>query len=317
MFEFERLARTLGPRIGLWSLAVKERQPEIFLAAGVGAGIASAVMLAKAHRRSDEVFDNVSGEIEAVRENIRAFNKSALEHNEQTGEDHMVEVSRTDEQRVLAPLYLEATKRAVLLYGPATLMGVASVTLVLASHSSLRRRNRALISTIALIERGFAQYRKRVVDELGPEADERFWTGAEARSKTTVTTEDGKKKRKKETKNHLPEEISPIMYQRVFDETNQNWSTLSEMNEFFLKMIEQEMQNRLDYKGWVTLNTCYKALGFEASPEGAVVGWSKNVPGDDFVSFGIFEDINMRENDIRFLLDFNVNGVILNHIGAK
>lgn len=325
----EKIVNTLGPRVGLASLAIKEHQPEIFLAAGIGAGIASTVMLAKAHRKSEAVFEGVLGEIESVNEYVEEHNADATEENER-----LVRVANADppqpvthqrslitpeeERKLLFPLYLESGKRAVILYGPSVLMGIASIALILASHSSLRRRNRALISTIALIERGFNEYRKRVRDELGEEADDRFYYGAEARSVNTVTVgEDGKKKKKKEKKNHIPEEVSPIMYQRVFDETNQNWSNTGDMNEFFLKATERYSNDRLTIKGWITLNSIYESLGFEASPYGAVVGWSKNVPGDDYISFGIDHDINMREGDTRFVLDFNVNGVILDHIGAR
>ncbi len=313
---FERLVKTLGPRIGLAGLAVKERQPELFLVAGVTAGITSAIMLAKAHKRSKEAFDEVLGEIEAVR--VYVDDNNAVTSPSGDVPDGWEPVTPAEERQLLFPLYLETSRRAAVLYGPSVLMGVAALAFILASHKSLQNRNRALISVVALLERGFAQYRKRVRDELGPEADDRFYYGAEVRNVNRVEVgEDGKKKKKREKKNHIPEEFSPIMYQRTFDETNQNWSNMDDMNEFFLKATERSFNDQLTIKGWMVLNDVYKALGFEASPAGAVVGWSKNVPGDEFISFGIDHDINMREGDCRFVLDFNVNGLVLNHIGAR
>jgi hypothetical protein len=305
--------QTLGPRIGLASLAIQQRQPEIFLVAGIGAGVASAVMLAKAHNKSEETFDEVFDGIEAVRDFVAVNNNAA---GDVPSDWH--EITPAEERKLLLPLYMMAGQRAIILYGPSVLMGVASIAFLLASHSNLQRRNRALISAVALIERGFAQYRKRVVDEIGADADTRFYYGAEARARTTVEIgPDGKKKKRKTTENHIPEKVSPMIYQRIFDETNKNWSNMDDMNEFFLKATERSFNDRLTIKGWLTLNSVYEALGFEASPEGAVVGWSKNVPGDGFVSFGIDHDINMREGDFRFLLDFNVHGVILNNIGTS
>ena len=313
---FEKLAKVVGPKVGLVGLAVKDHQPEIFLTAGVVTGIASAVMLAKAHKQSEETFHNVLGEIEATRNYVDDNNSVISESGDVP--DGWEEFTDADARRMLLPLYIETARRVAVLYGPSVLMGIASLGLILASHKSLKTRNRALVSTIALIERGFAQYRKRVVGEMGTEADERFYYGAEARGVTTVTVdEDGKKKKKKETKNHIPEEYDPSMYERVFDETNNNWSNNEEMTEFFLRMTEDHLNGQLTIKGWMTLNTVYKSLGFEDSPEGAVVGWSKKVPGDDYISFGIDNDINRREGDYRYILDFNVNGVILNHIGER
>lgn len=313
---FERLMTALGPRVGLAGLAVKEKQPELFLVAGVAAGITSAIMLAKAHKRSEETFDDVLGEIEGVRVYIDDNNSVVSP----TGDvpDDWEGITPAEERSLLFPLYLETSRRFIILYGPSVLMGVAALAFILASHKSLQRRNRALISVVALLERGFAQYRKRVRDELGPEADDRFYYGAEARNVNRVEVgEDGKKKKRKEKKNHIPEEYSPIMYQRIFDEYNQNWSNMEEKNDFFLHMVERYMNDQLTIKGWMVLNDVYKALGFEEAPEGAVVGWSKNVPGDEYISFGLDNDINLREGDTRFVLDFNVNGVILNHIGER
>ncbi len=312
---FDRVLRAVSPRVGLVGLAVKEHQPEIFLAAGVGTGIASAVMLAKAHKKSEETFDDVAGEIEAVRNYVND-NNGVVESDGSVPND-WEEITPAEERQLLLPLYVETSKRAVILYGPSILMGAGALALILASHKSLQTRNRALIATVGLLERGFNEYRKRVRDEMGVEADERFYYGAEARSVTTVEMKDGKKKKRKETKNHIPEEYSPIMYQRTFDETNQNWSNMDDKNDFFLHMVERYMNDQFTIKGWMILNDVYKALGFKETPEGAVVGWSKNVEGDEFISIGLDNDINMREGDTRFILDFNVNGVIFNHIGER
>ena len=313
---FEKLVTALGPRVGMASLAVKEHQPEIFLAAGIATGITAAVMAAKAHKKSEETFDDVAGEIEATRNYINDNNSGVSPSGDVP--DDWNEVTPAEERQLLLPLYVETGRRAAVLYGPAVLMGIGSVALILASHKTLQTRNRALIATVGLLERGFNEYRKRVRDELGVETEERFYYGAEARKVNTVTVgEDGKKKKKKEIKNHIPEEYSPIMYQREFNETNRNWSNMDDMNEFFLRSTERHMNDKLTINGYLILNEVYHALGFAPSPAGAVTGWSKNVPGDEFVSLGLDNDINQREGDTRFVLDFNVNGLILNHIGAR
>lgn len=315
---FKKLTEVVGPRVGMLGLTVKEKQPEILLTAGVITGITGAVMFARAHKQSDEVFQDVQGEIEATKNYIVDNNAANIVGPDGKPVDDWDEVTPAEERKLLLPLYIETGKRATILYGPSVLMGVASIALILASHKGLQRRNRALVATVTLLERSFNVYRKRVRAELGDEADERFYYGADARKVNTVTVgEDGKKKKKKETKNHIPEEYDPIMYQREFDERNKNWNPQDEMSEFFLRMVEEHVNGKLTIKGWMTLNEVYDDLGFGASPEGAVVGWSNNVPGDDFISFGIDNDINLRDGDDRYILDFNVNGLILNHIGEK
>lgn len=217
---------------------------------------------------------------------------------------------------MLVPLYLEFCRRGLILYGPGLMLGVTSLALILSSHGLLRRRNKALLSAFGIVSQGFAVYRQRVVGELGEEADERFYYGAEARKVTTLEIdEDGKKKKTKSIKNHIPDEPDPIMYQRTFDHTMPMWNADPDLNEFFLQITQQHFDDWLKIKGYVLLNEVYTALGFDESPEGAVVGWSTNVPGDDYVSFGLDNDINKREGDPRWVLDFNVNGVVFDTIG--
>lgn len=305
---FNAITNFVGPKLGSAGLSLRSHSPEIYLVGAIGTGVASAVMLAKAHKHSDEVFEDVAMNIEEVHIYVDEVN------NDEDRES----ISRVDEQRMLAPLYFEAARRGAILYGPAILMGISSIALLLASNRTLRRRNQALMSALVLFQEGFARYRQRVVDELGEEADARFYYGAESRTVTELTKgEDGKTSKKKGTKNHIPEKPTPMIYSRVFDETNVAWQPDKDMNEFFIRAVKQQIQDKLDGQGYVTLNTVYDALCFEDSPEGAVVGWSHNVPGDRFISFGLDNDINQREGDNRFFLDFNVNGVILDQIGAK
>jgi hypothetical protein len=298
----------ISQKLGLAGLAVKERAPELYLAAGIGAGVASVVMVAKAHKKSDEVFEEVRQDIDNVQTHVDSTND----------EPTMTDIPPSEERKMLAPLYVRMVRQGAVLYGPGILMGVTAVSFILASHKVMKGRNRALAGALTLFQQGFSEYRRRVVEELGGEADERFYYGADARTVTTLEKdEDGKSKKKKGTENHIPENPTPIIYQRVFDATNPYWKPDRDMNEYFLRSVQQQMEDYLYLNGHVMLNTVYKALGYEDSPEGAVVGWSKNVPGDDFVRFGLDNPINLHPGDNRWFLDFNVNGVVFEHIGDR
>ena len=89
----------------------------------------------------------------------------------------------------------------------------------------------------------------------------------------------------------------------------------------FLVNMQMWMNDKLRARGHVFLNEVYDALGFERTHAGAVVGWimQKDGEGDNYVDFGIYNDseranafINGMEKSI--LLDFNVDGVILDYI---
>ena len=76
-------------------------------------------------------------------------------------------------------------------------------------------------------------------------------------------------------------------------------------------------------RGHVFLNEVYDALGFERTEAGNVVGWVLNKDGDNYIDFGIYDItspggrlfVNGQEPSI--LLDFNVDGYILNTLNEK
>lgn len=299
--------KALGARFGAVRLSLANRSPEIYLAAGIGAGVAATVMLARAHKKSDEVFAETATALTDVHEYVK------------DSENDNTPVSKAEEQKMLLPIYVEGARLAIILYGPGVLMGMSAIAFILASNGILKKRNGGLMAAVALLDRGFNEYRKQVAAEYGEEVDQRFYYGAEARGVTTLEEgPDGKKTKTKGKKNHIPEEVlDPMMYQRIFDGMNRQWSPDPDMNDFFLQAVQNQFNDKLYLRGYVLLNEVYKALGFEETPYGCVVGWSRKVLGDGFISFGLDSDINQREGDERYLLDFNVSGVIYEHVGTK
>jgi hypothetical protein len=97
-----------------------------------------------------------------------------------------------------------------------------------------------------------------------------------------------------------------------FDESCPSWSASPDMNEVFLRTVQNHMNHHLRAKGHILLNDVYQALGFEATAPGSVLGWSQQVNNDTFVEFDF---ISMAEG--RIALDFNVDGVVFHEIGRK
>ena len=302
---FSNIVAIIGPRFGDATSGVKKYTPEISLGLGLAAGVAGVIMLAKAHRKADEVYAPIA-------EDLQQAELYLEEHAEEEGAPNPVE-----KVQYMSPIYTKAAVETVKLYGPGLLVGVAGVALVLTSHGLMKGRIRSLMAVATLLERGFATYRSRVVEDQGVETDERYMYGAEQRTVVTIEqNENGKKKKRKSRENYLPEEYSPAMYERVFDNMNPNYDPDPSMNLFFLQVVERHMNDMLNLKGWLTLNKVYESLHMAESAEGAVVGWSRNMPGDDYVDFGLNSDINKRDGGNSWLLDFNVNGVMYQLINA-
>lgn len=168
------------------------------------------------------------------------------------------------------------------LYGPAVAVEAAGLGCMWYGGAELNKRNMALTAGIAAISASYADYRARVKDEYGAEADEKFYFGRDINGASA--------------ENHAVEaqkvQFSPGSTSRLFDRSNRYWNQqLFEQNILFLKSKQDEMNRRLHMDTFLTLNTVYDQLGFPPTDAGLVYGWSMDNPdGDQYVSFGI-EDI--------------------------
>lgn len=201
------------------------------------------------------------------------------------------------------------------LYAPAAIVGVASITMLTKSHNTLVKRNAALSAAYTALDKGFRDYRARVVEKYGQDADDEFRYGTELEK----VKEGGKTVSKKRVG---PDGAS--IYAVFFDEYNPYWGKDPEINKLWLRTQQNYLNDLLHARGHLFLNEAYMALGFDHTQAGAVVGWVMSPDGDNHVDLGIFRDdapehvrdfVNGREHSV--LLDFNVDGVIYDKIGKK
>lgn len=106
---------------------------------------------------------------------------------------------------------------------------------------------------------------------------------------------------------------SPI-YSRVFDDQTSNyWELGKERNLFFVRYVESHMTSILRGRGYLFLNEVYRVLGLKETKTGTVCGWvydKSNPIGDNEVII----DVVPCENSNGLILDFNVDGCIINRI---
>lgn len=82
------------------------------------------------------------------------------------------------------------------LYAPSVLLGVASITSILASNNILRKRNVALTAAYATLDKCFKEYRGNVVERFGEQVDRelRYAIKAKKFEETVVDEKTGKEK---------------------------------------------------------------------------------------------------------------------------
>lgn len=293
------IKNALTSRLGRKLLVAQKYSPQVMFAAGVVGVVATAVLASRATLKLDKVLD----EHETIKFNIED-NKGRPKYTE------------NDAQRDMVVLHAKTALGIVKLYAPAIIVGAATIGLLTGAHVVMTKRNVALTAAYAALERGYREYRDRVIGELGPEKDAEFRFGTVERE-IEVEGKDGSTKIKKVTT------LDPngySVYARYFDESCPSWSKDPEYNRLFLQCQQAWANNMLQARGHIFLNEVYDALGMERSGQGAVVGWVLG-HGDPYVDFGIFNEnherarmfVNGLERSIR--LDFNVAGLIYDKIG--
>lgn len=308
-----KVTRTVN-RVGF---KIKKHSPEILLATGIVGTVASAVLACKATTKIDFVLEKTKEQVDIIHAGVENGEVMGKLEN---GEIGLVPYSEEDGKKDLAWVYAHTGLEFAKLYGPSVILGVASISCILASHNIIRKRNVALAAAYATIDSSFKEYRERVVSRFGKELDRELKYNIKAQNiETTVTNEDGTETVITETVNAVEPDLNSD-YARFFDECSPYWEKDAEYNLMFLRRQQDYANELLKSKGYLFLNEVYEMLGIQKTRAGQIVGWTydpyNNVDGDNYIDFGIYDVhdkqkrlfVNGHERSI--LLDFNVDGNI-------
>lgn len=287
----------------------KKHSPEILVATGIVGGVASAIMAVKSTLKVDEVLDKHEQKVEKIHEAVETGIVPG------TGAEYTVEDSKKD----LAIVYVQTGVDFAKLYGPAVIIGGLSIAAVLTGHNLMRKRYIATAAAYAAVDKGFKEYRGRVIERFGEALDKELKYGIKAEEyDEIVVNEDGTETViKKNTEVINPYNYSP--YAKCFDVGCTGWTKDPEYNLMFLRDQERFANDKLKTNGTLLLNEVYDMLGIPRTKAGMVVGWvydEKNPVGDNYVDFGIFDIDKPKNRDFvngyerSIWLDFNVDGNI-------
>lgn len=312
------IVKSMNGFLSKTSFQLKKHSPEILVVAGVIGVVTSAVMACKATTKVDKILENTKNNIDKIHTATETGVTKA-------GEPYSVEDSKKD--RTL--IYVQTGVKFAKLYGPSVVLGALSITSILASNNILRKRNVALGAAYAAIDKGFKEYRSRVIERFGEEVDRELKYNLKAKKfdETVIDEETGKEKKVK--KNGFV--VSPVDisgYARFFEKytqdedgnsiLNPHWESNNEYNLMFIKAQERYANDLLKAKKRVFLNEVYEMLGLPRTKAGQIVGWvydPENPKGDNYIDFGLYSD-NLSYSDYvngfdqAILLDFNVDGNI-------
>ena len=284
---------------------LKKHSPEIFIAVGVVGTVASAVMACKATTKLNDILEESKEQIDAIHE---APQKEELK--DKYDEDMM--------RKDLALVYFQTGVKIAKLYAPAVILGTLSITSIVASNNILRKRNVALAAAYATVDKGFKEYRERVVERYGEQVDYELTHNIKTKEITeTVVDEKGKEKQVKKTVEVADLNVTND-YIKYFTGSNPYWDDTPDYVELFLRSQQNYANDRLKVDKVLTLNDVYDSLGFQKTKAGMVVGWvfdENNEDGDNFIEFNVrkvYIPNEYGEEELAYAIDFNVDGNIYN-----
>lgn len=287
---------------------LKKHSPEILIVTGVVGTVTSTVMACKATTKLDSIINEPKEKIDRIHQGM------------EEGEIEGVEYTKEDGKKDLTIVYTQTALKVAKLYAPAAILGAASLACIISSHNILRTRNVALATAYTALDKGFKEYRGRVVERFGKAVDRelRYNLKSEEREERVVDENGNETTKTAVVKTYVPNDHS--VFAKCFDDTCHNWSRDPDSNLFFLKQQQAYANKCLQERGQLFLNEVYDMLGFQRTKLGNQFGWiyDKTAPmGDNYVDFDIYDLDDERKRafvngyEQSIWLDFNVDGDIL------
>lgn len=305
MMKTENLVNKINTTVRKTGFKLRKYSPEILVVAGIVGTVVSAVMACKATTKISDILETTRDDIDTI-------------HNFKPDTESEETYSEEDMKKDLTIVYIQTGIKFVKLYTPAVLLGAVSIVSILTSNNILRKRNVAIAAAYATVDRGFKEYRNRVIERFGEKVDKELKYNIKAKKVDTISNEDGKEEKVDKVMDVIEPNTYSI-YARFFDDGCTGWEKNAEYNLSFLRIQQQYANDLLRSRGHLFLNEVYDMLGIPRTKEGQAVGWIYD-PDDDtrdnFVDFGIYDAtreatrnfVNGYERTI--LLDFNVDGCI-------
>lgn len=306
----QSLIRTTN-KIGL---ILKKNSPKILMGVGIAGSIVSTVLACKATLKVKDILDEKNETVEQI-------------HN--CVEDETVDYNEEDKKKDLTILYAQTGVKLAKLYLPSIALGALSIASIVSGYKILNKRNVALAAAYTVVDKGFKNYRKNVVERFGEEVDRELRHNIKAKQiEEKYIDKDGNEKTRKKKVYEIADDKKPgegiSEYAKFFDEWNTDeHSKDPEYNLMFLRKQQDYANEVLKHQGYLFLNEVYDMLGIPRTQAGQVVGWiydENNPTGDNYVDFGIYDLHDQQKRDFvnglerNILLDFNVDGVIYDKI---
>ena len=262
---------------------LKKKSPAISFVFGLGATVAGTVGLCKATVKTDKDLSETKEKIEQI---------NAADITEEEKKKEVSEVKR------------ETAVQIVKNYAVPGLTYASGIGSLCFSHGTLTRRYAAATNAYAVLSQTFGEYRKKVADKFGTDAERALRIGETATAEHTKTLHytDGTSTEIKETVNYRDPAAKDDMYTYRFDSSSHMWNKHS-MDYNIMQVYQTECwaNMMLRRQGVNTVIRDLEQLDIKPNAVASATGWVDDSSLDDYarskqISFGI--DWNHPENSI-------------------
>ena len=280
----------------------KAKKPEALLFAGILGFGAALYFACKSTTQLDKTLDDIQQDIDVVKRKAEAY-----------------QMDQKQVKRDLTFTYINGAMRILKLYSTPTALFIFSTACVTKSYKIVRTDNILLATEIKGLEHIFDKYRNNVIEELGLDADRRFYHGIKTQD-IEIEDEEGKKKKVKNQEVFVDD---PNGYAFYFDETCQPLYTGNmDLDESNLKRIQSYLTDLLyarGPKGHVFLNEVHDMVCHKRNTIGQFAGWLGGDRGKDgYIDLRIQRvmawDEDAKKYVEKLLIDPNVDGNIVDYI---
>lgn len=264
---------------------MKRNAPTILVGTGIAGFVGTVVVGCKATLKTEDILEERDKKLQEMDD------AHSDENQEYTDADY-----EADRKALKKKIFWKLVKN----YAPTAALGTASAALILTGHHISGRRLAATAAAYKALETGFLDYRERVAEEFGQEAEERIRDGLKVDSlRLPEKTAEGNKADTDETK----KSDRPTYGENCFwfsRATASVWVDDPEANLRTLMRIQRFAEDRLITQGFLFVNDILYDLGMEQTGWGSTHGWLMEDGKAVNVSLGL-EFVN--DTDIRRFLE--------------
>lgn len=323
---FKNIGLSLSKAAGLKGLKLKEASPEILLGFGLvtmGAAVVSGIMAARHH---DEIMTDHFDRLDTAKaEYIISEDQEKLEEINGAGTATPIKRSEKEIASSVRREYCRTAAAMCKLYAPTVALMAISTACFIGMHNIQAGRITALSGAYTGIKEAYEAYQRRNIELNGEENHRMCKYGYKEIEIEEVDPDNGetykvKKKVPLDGKDMYAEEDYKHFHDQMFwfdRQTSFMYLGRGQDDLRNLRIIEQDMQQLVNSRGWAIVNDALIAMGMDPTPEGMIEGW---VRGGHPVSFNLDDPINNRAmagyREEPIFIEMNIHGNVYGELIA-